>query len=262
MQLDKQGEFCDGAIRCFVAENKDKAGTAVAEYIVSKINEKQNKNDKTFVLGLATGSTPIPIYKELARLFNEKKILFSNVITINLDEYYPMQEDDINSYHYFMNENLFKFVDFKKENNFIPSGTIPSSDIQSHCEEYEKRINTLGIDIQLLGIGRSGHIGFNEPGSTIDTETRVVPLHPKTRSDAAEAFNGEENVPQLAITMGISSIMKAKECILCAWGTGKQDILQKSLTSEPSSDIPATFLQKHKNVIVVTDKDAAPSFNK
>lgn len=152
-------------VPCFVSDTKEEASQVIAEYICERINEKQKNDQEPFVLGLATGSTPIPIYQALIKLFNEKKVSFSKVITINLDEYYPIEENDHNSYHYFMNNNLFKHVDFDEKNNNIPSGTTSNEQIDEHCEQYEQIIRKYGIDIQILGIGRSGHIGFNEPGS-------------------------------------------------------------------------------------------------
>ena len=242
-------------IRYYVGENREKCSLVIAKYIVDYIN--QRKEGKV-VLGLATGSTPIPIYQALIRMHKEGQVSFANVMTINLDEYYPIEPTDTNSYHYFMNENFFKHVDFNPENHCIPSGTVSKDGVQAHCEEYEKVIEKDGIDIQLLGIGRSGHIGFNEPGSNVDSHTRLVELHEQTIKDAADTFGGVENVPKTAITMGIASIFKAKECILCAWGSSKQEILQRALTSIPTSDVPASFLKNHPNVWVVTDPEAAP----
>src|SRR3990167_3789575 len=155
----------ESSVGSVVYDTKEDASFHIAQYIASRINNHDFTN-RPFVLGLATGSTPIPIYKHLVALYQKSLVSFENVISINLDEYFPIQPEDINSYHYFMNENLFKFVNFKKENNFIPNGTVPSENSDQHCNEYENIIHKYGIDIQKLGIGRSGHIGFNEPGST------------------------------------------------------------------------------------------------
>ena len=156
-----------GAVRCFVAKDKEGACRNIALHLVQRMEEHRASGaERPFVLGLATGSTPIPIYRELARLHKEGKVSFKGVISINLDEYSPIQPEDENSYHRFMNENFFQFVDFAADSNFLPDGTLKEDQIASHCEEYEARIKQYGIDIQLLGIGRSGHIGFNEPGSS------------------------------------------------------------------------------------------------
>ena len=157
-------EQSENKITCLVANSKQDASQVIAEHICSKIRAAEQEGRK-FVLGLATGSTPIPIYNALVQLYKDNKISFENVITINLDEYYPIQEEDKNSYHFFMNQNLFQHVNFRPENNHIPSGTISEDAVEGHCREYEEIIRENGIDLQILGIGRSGHIGFNEPGS-------------------------------------------------------------------------------------------------
>jgi glucosamine-6-phosphate deaminase len=189
----------------------DYAGIAalIADRIAQLIREK-NKAGERAVLGLATGSTPIGIYRELIRKHREEGLDFSNVVTFNLDEYYPMDPSSIHSYHRFMWENLFNHINIKKENVHIPRGDIAREEIESHCQAYEQAIRDAGgIDYQILGIGKTGHIGFNEPGSGRESRTRAVALDTITRRDAAADFFGEENVPVEAITMGVASIMDA-----------------------------------------------------
>ena len=220
--------------------------------------EKNNEKGKMTVLGLATGSSPIGVYKELVRLHKEEELSFKNVITFNLDEYYPMQPGAVQSYVRFMNENLFDHIDIKKENIHIPDGTIPVEEVPEYCENYEKKIEDAGgIDIQLLGVGRTGHIGFNEPGSNDRTITRMITLDHITRQDAGEAFGGEEFVPRRAITMGVSTILKSKKIIMLAWGNGKAPIVKDMLEGPVSDSIPATYLQNHRDTMVFIDRAAA-----
>lgn len=230
---------------------------AVAAEIASLIRSKQEKGEKC-VLGLATGSSPISVYKQLIKLHKEEGLSFHNVITFNLDEYYGLQPTDINSYHLFMRENLFDHIDLPAENINIPSGNIESKKVRAYCKSYEQKINDLGgLDFQLLGIGRTGHVGFNEPGSNINSHTRLVPLDHLTRSDAAAAFSGIENVPAKAITMGIKTILAAKRIVLLAWGINKSGIIQKAVEGSLTSDIPTTYLQHHNNTTLVLDQQAA-----
>lgn len=215
------------------------------------------------MLGLATGSSPISVYQELVRMHKEEGLSFKNVVTFNLDEYYPMSKDDINSYHYFMHIHLFNHIDIKKENIHIPDGTIKKEDINDYCEEYEKRIlKEGGLDFQLLGIGRTGHIGFNEPGSNYDSFTRLVHLDYLTRNDARKSFFGIENVPTKAITMGIRTIRKSKRIVLMAWGNNKSLVIQKAIEGKINSNIPASFLQSHKNVTFILDKSASENLTR
>ena len=240
-----------------VYPNQDVASIDVASRIAAIIKEKQAKGE-TAVLGLATGASPIKVYKELIRLHKEEGLSFQNVVTFNLDEYYPMQPDAAQSYVYFMNKNLFDHVDIKKENINIPDGTLAPADVQAFCAAYEQKISDLGgLDIQILGIGRTGHIGFNEPGSAPNSGTRLVTLDDLTRGDAAKDFGGKEHVPTKAITMGVGTIFKAKEIILMAWKDTKASIIKKAVEGEISSDIPATFLQLSNNVEFILDEGAA-----
>lgn len=240
-----------------VYPDQDVASKNVARLIADLIIQKQSKGEKA-VLGLATGATPIGVYKELIRLHKEEGVSFKNVVTFNLDEYYPMKPSAEQSYVAFMNHNLFDHIDIDKKNVHIPDGTLPLEDIPSYCLEYEAKITALGgLDLQLLGIGRTGHIGFNEPGSAPNSGTRLVTLDDLTRSDASREFGGKENVPTKAITMGIGTIFKARQIILMAWSGKKASIIKKAVEGEMSSDVPATFLQLSNNVEFVLDADAA-----
>lgn len=243
-------------------EEATEASKHVARSIALAIRQKQQEGEN-IVLGLATGSSPIDVYKELVRIHQEEGLSFANVITFNLDEYYPIAPDSEQSYVWFMHEYLFKHVDINPDNIHIPDGTIEMDQVESYCEAYEKKIDQVGgIDIQLLGIGRTGHIGFNEPGSWRRSTTRLVRLDDITRRDAIKDFLKPESVPYRAITMGIASIMKARKLYLLGWGQHKADILQKAAEGPVSPDIPATFLQEHPNVSVFIDQAAAASLTR
>ena len=240
-----------------VFENPKEASLNVARRIANIISKKQEEG-KQAVLGLATGATPIAVYAELVRLHKEEGLSFKNVITFNLDEYYPMQPDAEQSYVTFMNEHLFNHIDIDKNNINIPDGTLKLEDIPAFCLEYERKIGELGgLDVQILGIGRTGHIGFNEPGSAPNSGTRLVTLDDLTRRDAARDFGGKSFVPTKAITMGIGTIFKAREIILMAWNQKKASIIKKAVEGEMSSDVPATYLQLSDHVEFILDKDAA-----
>ena len=230
------------------------ASHAVAEEITKLIRSRNEKNEQT-VLGLATGSTPVKVYDELIRIHKESGLSFKNVITFNLDEYYPMQPESLQSYVRFMNEHLFDHTDIPASQIHIPDGTIPEEEIKSYCRDYEEKIQDAGgIDIQLLGIGRTGHIGFNEPGSRPDSKTRLITLDRVTRKDAASDFFGEEYVPRRAITMGVGTILAAKKIILMAWGEGKAPIIKEAVEGEIKESVPATYLQNHPNAQVILDE--------
>jgi len=232
-----------------------------SKYVAEKIKaliESNNAEGKKTVLGLATGSTPIVMYKELIRMHKEEGLSFQNVITFNLDEYSAMEPTSKDSYWYFMHENLFNHIDIKLENVNVPKGTLADADVDQYCYDYEAKIDAAGgLDIQILGIGRTGHIGFNEPGSTEDSITRQVTLAQITLDDAAPSFGGVENVPTKAITMGVATVLKAKTVYLMAYGKGKSGIVSETLTSDITSKVPATFLQNHKNTIFVLDNESA-----
>jgi glucosamine-6-phosphate deaminase len=237
--------------------NQQEASIAVAGRIAKLIRDKQAKGEQA-VLGLATGVTPIRVYAELVRLHKEEGLSFKDVITFNLDEYYPMKPDAAQSYVTFMYENLFSHVDIEPANVHIPDGTLDKEDVVAFCLDYEKQIEELGgLDLQILGIGRTGHIGFNEPGSAPNSGTRLVTLDDLTRSDAARDFGGKANVPTKAITMGIGTIFKAREIILMAWSAKKAPIVKKAVEGEISGEVPATYLQLSEHVEFVLDEAAA-----
>jgi glucosamine-6-phosphate deaminase len=240
-----------------IFQSSEIASKIVAKEIAYLIKEKQTQNANC-VLGLATGSSPIKVYEELIRLHQEEGLSFHNVITFNLDEYYPMKKDNMESYHYFMQENLFKHIDIKLENIHIPNGMIAQENLDQYCLDYEAAIlNAGGLDFQLLGIGRTGHIGFNEPGSHSNSGTRSITLNHITRVDAAGSFLGINNVPRRAITMGIGTIKKAKRVVLLAWGENKASIIKKTIEGFISAQVPATYLQNHNNTTFVLDKEAS-----
>ncbi len=229
----------------------------LAEIIADAIREKQ-QNSNHLVLGLATGSSPLKVYSELVRMHKNEGLSFKNVHTFNLDEYYPIKSDRIESYHHFMDEYLFKHIDIPRENIHIPSGNIALEDIKEHCKNYEEKIESLGgLDIQILGIGRTGHIGFNEPGSDERTVTRLVRIDNLTRQDATNDFGGLEYVPYDAITMGVKSILGAKKIFIMAWGQHKSQIVKAAVESAPSPQIPATYLQNHPDCRFLLDEAAA-----
>lgn len=245
-----------------VYSDQETASLAVAKRIADLIRERQAKGQQA-VLGLATGATPVRVYDELIRLHREDGLSFKNVVTFNLDEYYPMQPDAVQSYVTFMNKRLFDHVDIDRNNIHIPDGTLDMEDIHDYCLAYEQKITALGgIDLQLLGIGRTGHIGFNEPGSAPNSGTRLVTLDDLTRRDASRDFGGKENVPTKAITMGIGTIFKAREIILMAWNAKKAEIVKKAVEGELSADVPATFLQLSDSVEFVLDQDAASALTR
>lgn len=207
------------------------------------------------VLGLATGSTPLGVYKELIRLNKTTVLSFSKAISFNLDEYYPINKDNVQSYNYYMKDNFFDHIDIKDENIHIPNGE--SKDIRSECEDYEEKINMAkGIDIQLLGIGNNGHIGFNEPSDFFESRTNHVDLTDETLKANARFFEDRKIMPTKAITMGIGTIMKSKQIILLASGENKADIIQEMIYGKITPHIPASILQLHPDVIVIVDEIA------
>ncbi|MBY0312015.1 MAG: glucosamine-6-phosphate deaminase, partial [Phycisphaerales bacterium] len=225
--------------------------------IADLIRAKQRAGERA-VLGLATGSTPTGVYDELVRMHEHDGLSFKNVVTFNLDEYYPMKPTDFQSYVRFMREHLFDHVDIDQRNINIPDGTTPRDKVQDFCEHYERKIRSLGgVDIQLLGIGRTGHIGFNEPGSGKDSRTRIITLDKVTRMDAASDFFGEWNVPRKAITMGVGTILSARRVVLLAFGEHKAGVIKRSVEGEITQHIAASFLQEHRSAKIVLDAAAA-----
>ncbi|CAN5709458.1 glucosamine-6-phosphate deaminase [soil metagenome] len=234
---------------------------AIAERLAARVAEiirDRRASGSRAVLGLATGSTPIGIYRELIRMHREEGLDFSDVVTFNLDEYYPMQPDSIHSYHRYMWENLFSHINIRPENVHIPRGDVSREEVDEQCLAYEQAIRDAGgIDLQLLGIGKTGHIGFNEPGSGIESRTRRIALDTVTRRDAAGDFFGEDNVPTEAITMGVATIMDAREVALVATGEHKADIVLRAVEGEPDPDVAATYRQEHPNAVFYLDPAAA-----
>ncbi len=225
----------------------------IADVIVQRRAEGRHA-----ILGLATGSTPIGVYRELIRMHRENGLDFSDVVTFNLDEYYPMRPDSIHSYNRFMWENLFDHINVKPGNVHIPRGDVPRDQLHAETQAYERAIKAAGgIDIQILGIGKTGHIGFNEPGSGIESRTRAIALDTITRRDAAADFFGEDNVPTEAITMGVATIMEAREVALIATGEHKSAIVRRAVEGEPEPDVAATYLQLHPNAVFYLDLAAA-----
>lgn len=238
-------------------ESSYEASIVVAREIADLIKHKQQQN-LNCVLGLATGSSPTKVYEELVRLHKEEGLSFTNVISFNLDEYYPMEKSNVQSYDYFMREHLFDHIDILAKNINIPNGTVANEDLYQSCVDYEMKIKAAGgIDFQLLGIGRTGHIGFNEPGSHLNSGTRNIKLDHITRVDASSAFLGLENVPVKAITMGIGTVRTAKRIVLLGWGSNKAKILKKTIEGDVSSSVPATYLQNHHNTTFILDEAAS-----
>lgn len=240
-----------------IFDSSKEASVLVAHEIANLIQLKEELGEPC-ILGLATGSSPIKVYEELVRLHKEEGLSFENVVTFNLDEYYPMDKSNIQSYYHFMHEHLFDHVNILAENINIPDGNVSSEELQQYCIDYEMKIKSYGgLDFQLLGIGRTGHIGFNEPGSHINSGTRSITLDHLTRVDAAPSFLGIDNVPRKAITMGIGTVRNAKRIVLLGWGISKADILKSTIEGEVSSQVPATYLQEHNNTTFVLDSEAS-----
>ncbi|HZT80765.1 MAG TPA: glucosamine-6-phosphate deaminase, partial [Gemmataceae bacterium] len=226
--------------------------------MIESLIRQNNSAGRPTVLGLPTGSTPVGLYRELIRLHREEDLDFSRVVTFNLDEYYPMAPDDPQSYHRWMHETFFDHVNIPPQNIHIPDGTIPADDADDYCARYEQMIRRAGgIDLQILGIGRTGHIGFNEPGSTRHSRTRRVTLDPVTRRDAASGFFGEENVPHQALTMGVGTILEARKVVIMAFGEHKAPIVAKAVEGPITDGIAASFLQQHPDTTFLLDEAAA-----
>ena len=260
MVAEEQKKF--ERINTIIHENSQEASYYVAQEIVSLVTQRQQEGKK-MVLGLATGSTPIKVYEYLVQAHKEEGISFSNVISFNLDEYFPMDRESVHSYVRFMREHLFDHLDIPNTQIHIPDGQQTKEDVRTYCQNYEQKIiEAGGIDIQILGIGRTGHIGFNEPGSSLKSKTRLVRLDRITRLDAASDFFGKENVPSKAITMGVGTIMDAKRIVLMAWGEGKANIIKQAVEGPIQESVPATFLQTHQNCDFIIDRAAATSLTR
>ncbi|WP_121355298.1 glucosamine-6-phosphate deaminase [Flavisolibacter nicotianae] len=235
----------------------EKGSQAAAKEIAKLIRQKQ-QSSQPCVLGLATGSTPKSLYAELVRMHREEGLSFQNVITFNLDEYYPIDRDAWQSYNTYMHRNLFQHIDIDPANIHIPNGELPKESVKEHCAAYEKQIDDAGgIDLQILGIGNNGHIGFNEPGSSIHSRTRLINLENSTRLANAYEFANISEVPRLALTMGISTILKAKKIILLAWGPAKAPVVQKAVEQNVTESVPASLLQTHGDCSFYLDEAAA-----
>jgi len=260
MVAEEQKKF--ERINTIIHENSQEASYYVAQEIVSLVTQRQQEGKK-MVLGLATGSTPIKVYEYLVQAHKEEGISFSNVISFNLDEYFPMDRESVHSYVRFMREHLFDHLDIPNTQIHIPDGQQTKEDVRTYCQNYEQKIiEAGGIDIQILGIGRTGHIGFNEPGSSLKSKTRLVRLDRITRLDAASDFFGKENVPSKAITMGVGTIMDAKRIVLMAWGEGKANIIKQAVEGPIQESVPATFLQTHPNCDFIIDRAATTSLTR
>ena len=245
-----------------VFAHRQAASCAVAAEVAGLIRARQRQG-RTVVLGLATGSTPVRFYAELVRLHREERLSFANVITFNLDEYRGLSADHPRSYGRFMRRHLFDHVDLPEAQIHLLDGAVPDAAVDAHCREYEEKIRAAGgIDFQILGIGRNGHIGFNEPGSARASRTRLVALDPLTRQDAAGDFGGEEHTPRCAITMGIGTILEARRIVLMAWGRRKAGPVRAAVEGEVTIQAPASFLQDHDQVQFVLDHDAASALTR
>lgn len=238
-------------MKIIIKENYQQMSEEAALFVKKRILEKPD-----IVLGLATGETPLGLYKELIKMYQKGDLDFSKITTFNLDEYLSLEPSHPQSYHFYMQQNFFKHINIKKENIFILNGM--AEDIVAYCEWYENKIKEKGgIDLQILGIGRNGHIGFNEPGTDFNSITRVVSLEKTTIEDNARFFKNIEEVPRKAITMGIKTILDSKECLLLASGIKKREIVNRFLKGPVSSEVPASALKNHKNVTIILDKEAA-----
>ncbi len=238
-------------MRVIVVKDYQKMSKRAAKIVANRMKRKPD-----LVLGLATGSTPLGMYSELIRMHKEEGLDFSKVRSFNLDEYCGLSSDHPQSYHYFMYDKLFNHINIRPENIYIPRGDVEKADI--FCEWYEKKIKEEGgMDLQVLGIGRDGHIGFNEPGSSLGSRTRIKTLTKETIEDNARFFKKKEEVPRYAITMGLGTISEAKECLLLASGTNKAEAIQKSIEGPVSAEITASLLQLHPRVMIIVDEEAA-----
>src|SRR5690554_6730334 len=231
-------------------KNYDELSQVASEYVLDLVRSKPNAT-----LGLATGSSPIGLYKNLIKAFNNNEVSFKDVKTYNLDEYCNLKKSHPESYYTFMHVNLFDHIDVLEENIHIPEGN--GEDLDALCEQYNGLLHKANIDLQILGIGSNGHIGFNEPGTPFDQETFIVELAQKTREDNKRFFNNIDEVPTHAITMGIKNIVSAKQIVLVASGFGKSDAIYNLVNGPKTIDFPASILQDHPNVIVIVDEEAA-----
>lgn len=242
-------------MRIIVTADANEMSLKAAEIFIDEINRKPQ-----LVLGLATGSTPLGLYREMIKAYREQRVNFSEVKSFNLDEYYGLAPLHPASYNYFMRQNLFNHINIKLENIHIPTGTV--TDIQQYCQEYEEQIkNAGGIDLQLLGIGENAHIGFNEPGTHLGARTQLIKLSEETIRSNARFFTSIDEVPQEAISMGIKTIMRSRKIVLLASGEKKAEAIVKTVTGQVISAVPASVLQLHPNVVLIIDRAAASRLN-
>lgn len=255
-------QYPNERIPCRVFERASDASVAAANEIAELIRFKAERG-QLCVLGLVAGSSPVDVYGQLVRLHREEGLSFANVVTFNSEEYYPMQPFELQSTARFMHEHFFDHIDIPPGNINIPDGSITKSEVNAFCVEYEQRIREAGgIDIQLLGINRAGHIGVNEPGSDRSSRTRMITLDQVTRTDAASDFFGAENVPRYAITMGVGVMLEARKVMLLAFGEGKAGIVGKTVEGFINANIPATFLQDHPDAVCMLDTAAASNLTR
>ncbi len=243
-------------MRVIVVDNYEEMSKKAAVMVASQIHL-----DPKSILGLATGSTPIGMYKALIDMYKNDELDFSEVTSFNLDEYYGLEPSNNQSYAYFMNENLFKHINIDRSKVYIPNGL--AKDVEKECHEYDFLIDSMGgIDIQILGIGSNGHIGFNEPDINFEARTHLVELDEQTIKDNARFFDSIEAVPTKAISMGIKTIMQSKKIVLLASGANKAEAIRKTIEGKITSDLPASILQIHKDVVFILDKEAASALTK
>ncbi|MRG84936.1 glucosamine-6-phosphate deaminase [Salinibacillus xinjiangensis] len=236
-------------MKIVAVKNYDEMSEYAAHLLIKQITQKPST-----VLGLATGSTPTGTYERLIQDHKDNQTSYEQVRTVNLDEYVGLSPDDPNSYRYFMEKNLFKHINVRPENTYIPNGKAES--LEQECTDYEKLVQELGVDVQILGIGVNGHIGFNEPGTSFQSKTHIVKLAESTRQANARFFDSMDEVPTSAITMGIESILKSKEIVLLVSGKNKAGAMKQLVTREIDESFPASALHQHPNVTVIADSDA------
>lgn len=243
-------------MKLMVVNNYEELSKVAAKEFSKIIKEKEN-----VVLGLATGGSPVGMYKELIRMYEQKELNFSKITTANLDEYIGLNPEHNQSYRYFMNNNLFNHINIDKSNTFVPNGL--AEDLEAQCKEYDQKIAELGgIDIQLLGVGNNGHIAFNEPNNELSSGTHIISLTDNTIEANARFFDNIDDVPRKAITMGVGGIMKAKKIILIASGESKAEAIKGIFSGKITTANPATMLQMHRDVTIIVDEAAAKLINK
>ncbi len=244
-------------IKTKIYNDNSEGSRELAKILVDNCNLILSKKNRC-VISLPTGNSPINLYKSLIELYKKKQISFKNIVFFNLDEFYPISKKDPQSYSTYLNEKLFDHIDMPKKNINLFNGNIKEKGIKRHCIDFEKKIKELGgLDIQVLGIGKNGHIGFNEPGSLINSKTRKVKISNDSIKVIINEFNDKRRVPQEALTMGVQTILSANKIFLMAWGKNKSSIINKTIKSGVSKDIPATYLKTHKNVTFILDKESS-----